>query len=65
MILLMILCILLGFGLAFGWACLVTWALCFVLSLFGITLAFSWKLVVAVWIIFCIFNPSVIKIDRH
>ena len=65
MILLMILCILLGFGLAFGWACLVTWALCFVLGLFGITLAFSWKLVVAVWIIFCIFSPSVIKKDRH
>ena len=32
-------------------ACILTWAICFICSLFGITLAFSWKLVIAIWII--------------
>lgn len=32
-------------------ACILTWAICFICGLFGITLAFSWKLVIAIWII--------------
>ena len=46
-------------ALAFGWACLLTWAICFVCSLFGITLAFSWKLVFAIWIISSIFSTRI------
>lgn len=38
-------------GISFGTACLVTWAVCFIAGLFGVTIIFSWKLVVAVWII--------------
>ena len=43
-------------AIAFGWACLLTWAFCFILSLFGITIVFSWKLVLAIWIISSIFS---------
>lgn len=32
-------------------ACVLTWAICFICGLFGIALTFSWKLVIAVWII--------------
>lgn len=61
MILLMILCILIIFALEFGWACLVTWALCFVFGLLGATLTFSWPLVFAVWIISCAISSVFIK----
>lgn len=43
----------------FGWACLLTWAICFVVGLFGVTLAFSWKLVFAIWIICSIFSTTI------
>ena len=43
--------ILLLFLINFGWACLLTWAICFVAGLLGATLVFSWKLVFAIWII--------------
>ena len=43
----------------FGWACLLTWAICFITSLFGVTLIFSWKLVFAIWIISSIFSTTV------
>ena len=39
------------FAISFGFACLLTWAICFVVGLFGVTLVFSWKLVFAIWII--------------
>ena len=42
--------------LSFIEACIFTWAICFILSLFGIILAFSWKLVIAIWIILAILN---------
>lgn len=32
-------------------ACILTWAICFICGLFGIALTFSWKLVIAIWII--------------
>jgi len=48
--------ILIILALSFGWACLLTWAICFVLSLLGVTLAFSWKLVLAIWIITSLFS---------
>lgn len=39
-------------GISFVTACLVTWAVCFIAGLFGVTtLVFSWKLAMAVWII--------------
>lgn len=44
------------FLLSFIEAYIFTWAVCFVLSLFGIALAFSWKLVIAIWIILTILN---------
>jgi hypothetical protein len=44
---------------AFGWACLVTWAICFVAGLLGFSLAFSWKLVLAIWIISSIFSTRI------
>ena len=41
---------------SFGFACLLTWAICFVAGLLGVTLAFSWKLVLAIWIIASVFG---------
>lgn len=35
----------------FAFVCLVTWAICFLAGLAGLTIAFSWKLVLAIWII--------------
>lgn len=43
---------------SFGFACLLTWAICFIASLFGITLVFSWKLVIAIWIIASVFSST-------
>jgi hypothetical protein len=40
-------------------ACVLTWAVCFICSLFGITLAFSWKLVIAIWIIASVLTTRV------
>lgn len=40
-------------------ACILTWAICFICSLFGITLAFSWKLVIAIWIIASLLTTKV------
>lgn len=51
--------ILIALILAFGWACLVTWAICFIAGLLGFSLAFSWKLVLAIWIISSIFSTRV------
>lgn len=45
--------------LSFGWACVITWAICFVAELLGFTLAFSWKLVIAIWIISSIFSTRI------
>lgn len=45
-------------ALSFGFACLVTWAVCFITGLFGITLIFSWKLVLAIWIILSIISSA-------
>ena len=42
--------------LSFGWACLLTWAICFILGLFGVAITFSWKLVLAIWIISSLFS---------
>ena len=44
-------------GISFVTACLVTWAVCFIAGLFGVTtLVFSWKLVMAIWIIIGVFT---------
>lgn len=51
--------ILLALAIAFGWACLLTWAICFVVGLFGISITFSWKLVIAIWLISSIFTTRV------
>ena len=40
-------------------ACILTWAICFVAGLFGVTLAFSWKLVIAIWIIASVLTTRV------
>ena len=45
-------------ALSFGFACLVTWAICFIAGLFGITLVFSWKLVLAIWIILSLISSA-------
>lgn len=51
--------ILLALIISFIWACIVTWAICFVAGLLGFTLVFSWKLVVAIWIISSIFSTRI------
>ena len=51
-IVLLFLCLLFSFGFAY----LLTWAICFIASLLGVTLAFSWKLVLAIWIIASLFS---------
>lgn len=51
-----ILAFLLIFLFSFIEAYILTWAVCFILGLFGIALAFSWKLVIAIWIILTILN---------
>lgn len=43
---------------SFGFACLVTWAVCFIAGLLGVTLAFSWKLVIAIWIILSVISSA-------
>ena len=51
-VLLFLVALVLVVGISFGTACLVTWAICFIAGLFGVTaIVFSWKLVMAVWII--------------
>lgn len=50
-IIMFIILVLLCIAFSFGFACLLTWAVCFIAGLFGVTLAFSWKLVLAIWII--------------
>ena len=47
LIVLLLVCFLVSFGVAI----VLTWAICFIASLLGLTLAFSWKLVLAIWII--------------
>ena len=51
-IILLLLCLIFSFG----FACLLTWAVCFIAGLFGVTLVFSWKLVLAIWIIASVFS---------
>ena len=51
--------ILIAIAISFGWACLLTWAICFVVGLLGFTLVWSWKLVLAIWIISSIFSTRV------
>ena len=58
-----IILLLLALILNFGFACLLTWAITVLCSLFGITLAFSWKLVLAIWIISSIFTTR-IKVSK-
>jgi len=48
--------LLLALVLSFGFACLFTWAICFVAGLLGVTLVFSWKLALAIWIISSVFS---------
>ena len=50
--------ILIALVISFGFACLVTWAVCFIAGLFGITLVFSWKLVFAIWIICSVISST-------
>ena len=50
-VLLFLVAVALVIGISFATACLVTWAVCFIAGLFGVTIIFSWKLVMAVWII--------------
>ena len=50
--------LLIALMLSFGFAYLLTWAICFVLGLFGISIAFSWKLVIAIWIIASLFSST-------
>ena len=40
-------------------AYILTWAICFICGLFGIALAFSWKLVIAIWIIASVLTTRV------
>lgn len=56
MIVVCIIAILIAIALSFGFACLLTWAVCFVAGLLGVTLVFSWKLVLAIWIITSVFS---------
>ena len=50
---------------SFGVACLATWAFCFIAGLFGVVISFSWKLVLAIWIILGIFNSiTTIKVQK-
>lgn len=53
-IIILLLCI----AFSFGFACLVTWAVCFIAGLLGVTLAFSWKLVIAIWIILSVISSA-------
>ena len=46
-------------AICFGWACLLTWAVCFIAGLLGFSLAFSWKLVLAIWIISSLFSTTI------
>lgn len=50
--------LLITIALSFGFACLLTWAVCFVVGLFGVSIAFSWKLVIAIWIIASLFSST-------
>lgn len=43
------------------WACALTWAFCFIVGLFGVTIGFSWKLALAIWIISGLFASIKIK----
>ena len=43
----------------FGFACILTWAITVICSLFGVTLIFSWKLVLAIWIISSLFTTRI------
>ena len=58
MIVVCIIAILIAIAFSFGFACLLTWAVCFVASLFGVTLVFSWKLVFAIWIICSVISSA-------
>ena len=50
---------------SFGIACLATWAFCFIAGVFGVVVSFSWKLVLAIWIIINIFNSiTTIKVQK-
>lgn len=51
-----IISILIALAISFGFAYLLTWAVCFIAGLFGVTLVFSWKLVLAIWIIASVFS---------
>lgn len=51
-----ILVLLLVLILSFIEAYIFTWAICFILGLCGIALAFSWKLVIVIWVILAILN---------
>lgn len=53
-IIIFVICLLISFCAAM----ILTWAICFVASLFGIALAFSWKLVIAIWIIAGVFTSA-------
>ena len=53
-----IIALLVALILSFGFACLLTWAICFVVGLFGVSIAFSWKLVIAIWIIASLFSST-------
>ena len=46
-------------AISFGVACLATWAICFIAGLFGMTLVFSWKLALAIWIVMSLLNTKI------
>lgn len=54
-----IILLLLALTLSFGFACILTWAITVICSLLGVTLVFSWKLVLAIWIISSIFTTRI------
>jgi len=58
-----IILLLLALALNFGFACILTWAITVICSLFGVTLVFSWKLVLAIWIISSLFTTR-IKVSK-
>lgn len=57
-IIMFIVLFLIALALSFGFAYLLTWAFCFIIGLFGVTIAFSWKLVIAIWIISSLFSST-------
>ncbi len=52
-------------AITFGFWWLVAWAFCYIVSLFGVTLVVSWKLVLALVIISMMFGGIRVKVDKN